>query len=223
MPDNAARITEGLEHFAYCLNKHTERSGYGGGFNYEDFAQSQFKLKGRGFIFFDATNFVASFLEGQVRCVEVKHKYVLLEKLKKLEYHDFAGLQAISQYDESRQYAAFIVATTKRLPPIYTAGVELDMFFAGQINFVQAPTSSTITTIQIRKRLNRMVAAGVRLITIDTSEPEFAGSNLKKWLSEIKSLERRGKNLSVIVNSDQESAALIPDDVKSDLLTLVSR
>ncbi len=48
MPDNAARITEGLEHFAYCLNQHTERSGYGGGFNYEDFAQSQFKLKGRG-------------------------------------------------------------------------------------------------------------------------------------------------------------------------------
>lgn len=221
MPDNAVRILEGLRYFAQCLADYTNQPGYGEGFNYEDFALEQFQLKGRGFVFFDATNFIASFLNNQTRCVEVKHRYVSLNWLKNLEYPDSAGLEAISRYDESSQYAAFVVAITSRLPSLFTTGVEQDMFFAGQINFAQALTPSKITSSQIRKRLNRIVQqGGPRLLILDTKSPDFMGANLGKWLLEIKALERQGKHINVIIDSDNESDALIPTQFKEDICTI---
>lgn len=215
MKNNTEKIQDALVYFVHCIANHKE---YGQNFNYEEFAKEQFKVKGHGFVFFDATGFVESYLRGQSKLVQIKHKYLLL---KDWEPPIPSGLDKIIQYDASKQYAVKAIANPGKLPRSFTAGVELDTFFANMVSFVKLPTPSKITSSQIRKRLNRMVQQGEsRLLVLDTSDPDCMGANLGKWLAEIKALERQGKHLNVIVDSDEESSALIPENILSDLLTL---
>jgi hypothetical protein len=65
-----------------------------------------------------------------------------------------------------------------------------------------------------------MVQQGVRLLVLDTKEPDCMGANLGKWLTEIKALEDQGQYFSVIVDGDEDSSALIPAQFKKDMHTL---
>ncbi len=80
---------------------------------------------------------------------------------------------------------------------------------------------SSITSKQIEKRLRRMTQGGVRLLILDTSNPDFMGDNLAKWLREIKKLGKyEDQHFSVIIDSSDEFPAKIPPDLQDDCLTI---
>jgi hypothetical protein len=80
---------------------------------------------------------------------------------------------------------------------------------------------SSITSKQIEKRLRRMAHSGVRLLILDTSNPDFMGKNLAKWLYEIKRLgELSSQNLSVIIDATDEFPAELPPDLQEDSWTI---
>ncbi|WP_341532224.1 hypothetical protein WKK05_41150 (plasmid) [Nostoc sp. UHCC 0302] len=80
---------------------------------------------------------------------------------------------------------------------------------------------SSITSKQIEKRLRRMASSGVRLLILDTSNPDFMGKNLAKWLCEIKRLEKHAaKHFSVMIDSTDEFPAELPPDLRDDCWTI---
>ena len=80
---------------------------------------------------------------------------------------------------------------------------------------------SSITSKQIEKRLRRMTQGGVRLLMLNTSNPDVMGDNLAKWLREIKKLGKyEDQHFSVIIDSNDEFPAKIPPDLQDDCLTI---
>jgi hypothetical protein len=80
---------------------------------------------------------------------------------------------------------------------------------------------SSITAKQIEKRLRRMTQGKMRLLILDTSNPDFMGDNLAKWLREIKKLRKyEDQHFSVIIDSNDEFPAKIPPDLQDDCLTI---
>lgn len=80
---------------------------------------------------------------------------------------------------------------------------------------------SSITAKQIEKRLRRMTQGGVRLLILDTSNPDVMGDNLAKWLREIKKLGKyEDQHFSIIIDSNDEFPAKIPPDLQDDCLTI---
>lgn len=80
---------------------------------------------------------------------------------------------------------------------------------------------SSITSKQIEKRLQRMVNSGISLLILDTSNPNFMGENLAKWLREIKKLEKNAnQHLSVIIDASDEFPAQLPPDLRVDCWTI---
>ena len=80
---------------------------------------------------------------------------------------------------------------------------------------------SSITAKQIEKRLRRMTQGKIRLLILDTSNPDFMGDNLAKWLREIKKLGKyEDQHFSVIIDSNDEFPAKIPPDLQDDCLTI---
>ncbi|MFM2064510.1 MAG: hypothetical protein RLZZ507_4181 [Cyanobacteriota bacterium] len=80
---------------------------------------------------------------------------------------------------------------------------------------------SSITAKQIEKRLRRMAQGGVSLLILDTSNPDFMGDNLGKWLREIKKLGKyEDQHFSIIIDSSDEFPAKIPPDLEDDCLTI---
>lgn len=80
---------------------------------------------------------------------------------------------------------------------------------------------SSITSKQIEKRLRRMATSGVRLLILDTSNPDFMGKNLAKWLREIKRLGKNAsQHFSVMIDATDEFPAELPPDLQSDCWTI---
>lgn len=80
---------------------------------------------------------------------------------------------------------------------------------------------SSITSKQISKRLRRMAQSGVRLLILDTSNPDFMGKNLAKWLYEIKRLrEHTPQHFSVIIDASDEFPAELPPSLQDDCWTI---
>jgi hypothetical protein len=80
---------------------------------------------------------------------------------------------------------------------------------------------SSITAKQIEKILRRMTQGKIRLLILDTSNPDFMGDNLAKWLREIKKLGKyEDQHFSVIIDSNDEFPAKIPPDLQDDCLTI---
>ncbi len=66
-----------------------------------------------------------------------------------------------------------------------------------------------------------MMSEGIRLLILDTSKPDFMGKNLEKWLREVKTLQRQGKYISVMIDSnDDQPYRGLPDDLKADILPM---
>ncbi|WP_141699810.1 hypothetical protein [Nostoc sp. KVJ20] len=80
---------------------------------------------------------------------------------------------------------------------------------------------SSITSKQIEKRLRRMANSGVRLLILDTSNPDFMGKNLAKWLREIKRLGKNAsQHFSVMIDATDEFPAELPPDLQDDCWTI---
>jgi hypothetical protein len=80
---------------------------------------------------------------------------------------------------------------------------------------------SPITSKQIEKRLRRMATSGVRLLILDTSNPDFMGKNLAKWLREIKRLGKNAsQHFSVMIDATDEFPAELPPDLQDDCWTI---
>lgn len=80
---------------------------------------------------------------------------------------------------------------------------------------------SSITEKQIEKRLRRMHFSEVKLLILDTSNPDFMGKNLTKWLRVLKRFERTGdKRFNVMVDASEEYPAEIPSDLRDDFCTI---
>jgi hypothetical protein len=80
---------------------------------------------------------------------------------------------------------------------------------------------SSITSKQIEKRLRRMATSGVRLLILNTSNPDFMGKNLALWLREIKRLGKHAdQHFSVMIDSSDEFPAELPPDLRSDCWTI---
>lgn len=69
------KIKSALEYFVDCIGNHQQ---YGEMYNYEDFALERFQVKGQGFVWIDASNFVKKYLEEKSELVQIDHKYVTL-------------------------------------------------------------------------------------------------------------------------------------------------
>ena len=66
-----------------------------------------------------------------------------------------------------------------------------------------------------------MQQAGQALIILKTSNPDFMGHNLEKWMKEIKWFNKWGNgSFSVMIDSSTEFPAILPDDLKADVLTI---
>lgn len=80
---------------------------------------------------------------------------------------------------------------------------------------------SPITSKQIEKRLRRMASSGVRLLILNTSNPDFMGANLAKWLREIKRLGKNAnQHFSVMIDATDEFPAALPPDLRDDCWTI---
>jgi hypothetical protein len=80
---------------------------------------------------------------------------------------------------------------------------------------------SSITSKQIEKRLRRMANSGVRLLILDTSNPDFMGKNLALWLREIKRLGKNAsQHFSVMIDATDEFPAELPPDLRDDCWTI---
>lgn len=80
---------------------------------------------------------------------------------------------------------------------------------------------SSITSKQIEKRLRRMASSGVRLLILDTSNPDFMGKNLAKWLREIKRLGKYAdQHFSIMIDATDEFPAELPPDLRDDCWTI---
>ncbi len=80
---------------------------------------------------------------------------------------------------------------------------------------------SPITSKQIEKRLRRMANSGVRLLILDTSNPDFMGKNLALWLREIKRLGKNAsQHFSVMIDATDEFPAELPPDLQDDCWTI---
>ncbi|MEJ6487958.1 hypothetical protein N0Y54_43235 [Nostoc punctiforme UO1] len=80
---------------------------------------------------------------------------------------------------------------------------------------------SSITSKQIEKRLRRMATSGVRLLILDTSNPDFMGKNLAKWLREIKRLGKYAdQHFSIMIDATDEFPAELPSDLRDDCWTI---
>ncbi|MEH2138950.1 hypothetical protein [Nostoc sp.] len=80
---------------------------------------------------------------------------------------------------------------------------------------------SSITSKQIEKRLRRMATSEVRLLILDTSNPDFMGKNLALWLREIKRLGNQASlHFSVMIDATDEFPAVLPPDLRSDSWTI---
>lgn len=95
---------------------------------------------------------------------------------------------------------------------------------AVQSTFVKDPFKikpSSITEKQIEKRLRRMHSQGIRLLVLDTSNPDYMGKNLAKWLRVLKRLSQQGdKHFNIMVNSSKEYPSEIPQDLKDYSCTI---
>ena len=213
------KTKEALEYFVYCIENHQK---YGELYNYETFARLRFEVKGPGFVWIDASDFVKKYLELKSDLVQIDHKYVTLnESGVDADKSLYENLETISEYDPLSEYAIFVVVDRDKLPPAEALKIpEKWLYWVGRLKLTQVSRPSKTTVAQIKKRLNRMIQQGTQLLILDTSQPDFMGANLGKWLREIKELERRGKHIAVIINSDEKSAAKIPDDLKGDVLTI---
>jgi len=80
---------------------------------------------------------------------------------------------------------------------------------------------SSITSKQIEKRLRRMAQCGVLLLILDTSNPDFMGKNLAKWLREIKKLGKHdNQHFSIMIDASDEFPAELPPDLRDDCWTI---
>jgi hypothetical protein len=215
-------IAEAMEYFASLIANYPK---YGEGFNYEDVAKEEFALRGRGCVWIDLSEFIVPYLKQENRGCEFFHKYVPLntEKNTEGEKEFVEGVTALLEgYDPTSQYVVFLSADCEKLPKSLVETIEKRYVLVSFIlNFHRIPKPSHITEKQIRKRLNRMMAEGIRLLILDTSKPDFMGKNLEKWLREVKNLERQGKYISVMIDSENDNPYRdLPDDLKADILPM---
>ena len=66
-----------------------------------------------------------------------------------------------------------------------------------------------------------MHSQGIRLLVLDTSNPDYMGKNLAKWLRVLKRLAQQGdKHFNIMVNSSEEHPSEIPQDLKDYSCTI---
>ncbi len=215
-------IAEAMEYFASLIANYPK---YGEGFNYEDVAKEEFALRGRGYVWIDLSEFIVPYIKREKRGCEFLHKYVSYSSEKnnagEIELVDVATA-ILEAYDPTSQYVVFLSADCEKLPKSLVTAIEKRYVLLSFIlNFYKIPKPSHITEKQIRKRLNRMMSEGIRLLILDTSKPDFMGKNLEKWLREVKTLQRQGKYISVMIDSnDDQPYRGLPDDLKADILPM---
>jgi hypothetical protein len=215
-------IAEAMEYFASLIANYPK---YGEGFNYEDVAKEEFALRGRGYVWIDLSEFIVPYLKRENRGCEFLHKYVPFgtEKNTEGEMEFVEGVTALLEgYDPTSQYVVCLSADCEKLPKSLVETIEKRYLLVCFIlNFYKIPKPSHITEKQIRKRLNRMMTEGIRLLILDTSKPDFMGKNLEKWLREVKNLERQGKYISVMIDSENDNPYRdLPDDLKANILPM---
>jgi hypothetical protein len=210
------QIVQALEVLARLIANHPKS---GEAFNYEDFAKEKVKKLGRGYIWIDSSEIILPYLKGENRECEFFNRYIPATA----DHGDFDGVKPLLEsYDPASQYVVALSVDCEKLP----AGLVSDIpnryvvsFFV--FDFYKKSKPSHISEKQIRKRLNRMVAEGVRLLILDTSKPDFMGKNLDKWLREVKNLERQGKYINVMINSENDNPYRdLPDDLKANILPM---
>jgi hypothetical protein len=209
-------IVEALEVLARLIANHPKN---GEAFNYEDFAKEKVKKLGRGYIWIDSSQIIAPYLKGENRECEFFNRYIPSTE----DQGDFDGvIPLLENYDPACQYVVALSVDCEKLPTGLISDVPnryVVSFFT--FDFYKKPKPSHITPNQIRKRLNRMMTEGIRLLILDTSKPDFMGKNLEKWLREVKTLQRQGKYISVMIDSeDDQPYRGLPDDLKADILPM---
>lgn len=214
------KTTKALELLIECIDNHKK---YDEVYNYEDFVKEQFKKKGNGFVMIEASDFVKVFIEGSSRAFSLDHRYITLGVQKVTNDSAFEeSLRVVNQYDPSSEYAVLIAVDRDKLPLAEALEIPNQMLYCtGRFKLTQLKKPSKLVPLQIRKRLNRMIDEGIRFLVLDTSEPDYMGENLGKWLREIKRLQSQGKHISTVIDSEKESDAIIPDDLRDDVRQLV--
>lgn len=216
-------VMEVIEHYAELIANHKKHGQF---FNYEDFAKDNFAQRGRGYIQIDLTEVVVPFLSGTTQACEILHRYHDFNNQEKHEYEDKASnalVELLTIYNPNTQYVVNLLIDLENLPREVIHNIPNRYVFGiWVIAFGREESKvSRITPQQIRKRLSRMINDGVKLLIIDTSKPDFAGKNLEKWLNEIKKLERKGKYISVMIDSNsEESYQTLPDSLKANVLPI---
>lgn len=121
----------------------------------------------------------------------------------------------ISIYDPKKEYVLLLCAPEEESEEKTATSLMICPLFDN------SKKPSHISIKQIRKRLKRMLQAGQRLIILNTSDPDFMGHNLEKWMKEIKRFNKwQDGSFSVMINSSPEFPAILPDDLKADVLTV---
>lgn len=215
-------IAEAMEYFASLIGNYPQ---HGEGFNYEEVAKEYFPKRGRGYVWIDVSEFIVPYIKQENRGCEFLHKYVSYstEENKEGEIELIEGATALLEaYDPMSQYVVFLSADCEKLPKSLVEAIDKRYVLGAFIfNFYKIPKPSYITSKQIRKRLNRMMTEGIRLLILDTSKPDFMGKNLEKWLREVKNLQRQGKYISVMIDSnDDKPYRDLPNDLKADILPM---
>jgi hypothetical protein len=218
-------IAEAMEYFASLIANYPK---YGEGFNYEDVAKEEFALRGRGCVWINLSEFIVPYLKQENRECEFFHKYVPLSSEKNQEASkgdtelDQKITALLEGYEPTSQYVICLSADCEKLPKSLVETLEKRYILVSFIlNFYKIPKPSHITEKQIRKRLNRMMTEGIRLLILDTSKPDFMGKNLEKWLREVKNLERQGKYINVMIDSENDNSYQdLPDDLKANILPM---
>ncbi len=214
-------IAEALEYFARVIANYPQ---HGEGFNYEDVAKEEFALRGRGYVWIDVSEIIVPYLKQENRGCEFFHKYVPFNtEDKEGETELVEGFTALLEaYEPTSQYVVCLSADCEKLPKSLVSDIDNRyVLLAFILDFHKIPHPSHITQRQIRKRLNRMMAEGIRLLILDTSKPDFMGKNLEKWLREVKNLQRQGKYINVMIDSENDNPYRdLPDDLKADILPM---
>ena len=201
-----------LDYLAECAEYFIEENEFS--LNCSELATEGFLLDGKGFIHIDLS---APSHENQEKSLVSAEWYSINSEEN---YFTDPEVQAelerlVSIYDPTKEYLVYLHAQIEEPEEQHFNLFRICPLF----NVVKKP--SRISKKQIRKRLKRMQQAGQTLLILNTSNPDFMGHNLGKWMKEIKWFNNWGDGaFSVMIDSSPEFPAILPDDLKEDVVTI---
>lgn len=198
-----------------------EHKKYGEVYNFEDLAKTEFQKKGRGCVWLSATEYVSGILTGDKSEFNLKHNYATLQELEAQQV-PIELIERIHHYNPNQEYVLMQMLDSDALPTKHRnvfPGQYLTIAEYVRFSLPLKPTS--LNKQQIRKRLNRMIQQGKKLLIADTSHPDFMGENLQKWMRTVSQLQNEGKNINLIIDSEDETPYQnLPDDLKADVVPI---